>query len=152
MMWDNIIDFISNHLGDGSGYMGEGIFKTSTLANYQAKGKLGEIIEECINKYGAHDIMIFASIGPSCFNGPHQDEQDVLIRCLCGQITYSLYGNEEKLNEPTNTVTLSAGETLLVPKGKWHGPSSLKPRAVLSMAVGRMLGTEEVTYHWDNLV
>lgn len=151
-MWNNIIDFISNHSGDGSGYMGEGIFKTSTLANYQAKGELGEIIEECINKYGAHDIMIFASIGPSCFNGPHQDEQDVLIRCLFGQITYSLYGNEEKLNEVSNTATLSAGETLLVPKGKWHGPSSFKPRAVLSMAVDRMLGTEEVTYHWNDLV
>ena len=157
-MWNDIIDFIDNHCGCGAGYDSEGIFRTGTmLEEYQPKGELGKIIEEATNKYGAHDMMIFASLGQStCCRSkgipdPHRDGQDVLIRCLEGQVNYFLFKDDKKLNEPTARITLNVGETLFLPEGKWHSGANSKPRAVLSMAVDRTLGTEEVTYHWDNL-
>ena len=147
------MDFIYNHCDtEFAGYTGEGTFKTDVMVpEYQSKGELNEIIEECKSKYDAHDMMIFASLGGCPFLGPHADPQNVLIRCLEGNVDYLLFGDEEQLDEATTSVTLNAGETLYIPVEKWHGAASLVPRAVLSMAV-RPLGVEEVTFHWDNLV
>lgn len=150
-MWNDIMDFINNNSGsEYAGHAGSSIVTDIMRPEYQPKGELNEIIEECKNKYDAHGMMIFAAICGVPFFAPHSDSQNVLIRCLVGNVDYLLFNDEAKLDEATNSVTLTPGETLYIPLGKWHGASSLASRAVLSMAA-RPLGVEEATYHWDNL-
>ena len=79
-------------------------------------------------KYGINNIQIFASLGASEGMGIHDDEDDVLILCLEGEMSYII---EEA--DQLKSVTLKSGDTIFIKKGIFHqGVSSTVPRICLS--------------------
>ena len=75
--------------------------------------------------YGINNIQIFASLGASEGMGMHDDEDDVLILCLEGEMSYVI--------EDRKPVTLKSGDTIFIKKGIFHkGVSSTVPRICLS--------------------
>ena len=137
----DIRDFIENH-----GYT-ENInkrYQSACLKNdYKPIGELANIINQCKQNYGAHDLMIFGSSGYKPFTDFHEDAQDVLIFCLVGVVSYKF--------ENDNSVTFNPDETLFIPRHIKHGPFSNGNRFVLSMATNRILDCSEPTYHYNNI-
>ena len=73
--------------------------------------------------------------------GTHDDDDDVLILCLEGEISYVI--------EDQKPVILKAGDTIFIKKGIFHlGVSSTVPRICLSCGMRGYVPRNEVTYHF----
>ena len=93
--------------------------------------------------YGINNIQIFASLGASEGMGMHDDEDDVLILCLEGEMSYVI--------EDQKPVILKAGDTIFIKKGIFHlGVSSTVPRICLScdFHCSSDILEEDVTYYF----
>ena len=90
-------------------------------------------------KYGLEDIQIFCSLGASQGIGLHNDETNVLIICLEGEMSYVI--------EDSKPVVLKAGDTIFIKHDLLHkGISSNVPRICLSCGVEDYIPSNEVTY------
>ena len=138
MYWEEIIELIkthgkepkskfSNKYNDSDRYVvyeyERGTVKTSYLHINEFSRKIKNCLKKYL-KYGINNIQIFASLGASEGMGIHDDEDDVLILCLEGEMSYVI---EDR------TVTLKSGDTIFIKKGIFHqGVSSAVPRICLS--------------------
>ena len=101
-----------------------GTVKTSYLHVNEFSKKIKKYLKKYIN-YGISNIQIFASLGASRGMGEHYDEDNVLILCLEGEMSYVI--------EDRKPVTLKSGDTIFIKKGIFHkGVSSTVPRICLS--------------------
>ena len=150
-MWEAVIDFINNHGTEPPADNVDGTRKTSYMKpEYQPLGELGEIVNYYKDNFGAYDIQMFASLGDNGGLGKHTDLDDVLIIGLIGEVSYSLYRNNE--SKPFVTVDISPNESLLVPAHNMHEPiCGSFPRATLSLATRKKVAQEDVTYYWKTL-
>ena len=139
MYWEEIIELIKTHgdepkstfpnpYNDSDDYevyrYERGTLKTSYLHINQFSKKIKNCLKKYL-KYGINNIQIFASLGASEGMGIHDDEDDVLILCLEGEMSYVI--------EDRKTVTLKSGDTIFIKKGIFHqGVSSTVPRICLS--------------------
>ena len=152
MYWEEIIELIKTH-GDESKsafpnpyndsddyevyYYERGTVKTS----YVHIDEFSEKIKDCFKKYlkyGLENIQIFSSLGASEGTGEHDDDGDILIICLEGEMAYKVDG--------MGTVMLKPGDSILIEdKLKHAGISSTVPRICLSIEVEGKIPKEEVT-------
>ena len=139
MYWEEIIELIKTHgkepkskfpnkYNDSDEYevywYERGTVKTSYLHINEFSKKIKNCLKKYL-KYGINNIQIFASLGASRGMGIHDDEDDVLILCLEGEMSYVI--------EDRKTVTLKSGDTIFIKKGIFHqGISSTVPRICLS--------------------
>ena len=139
MYWEEIIELIkthgkepkskfSNKFNDSDRYIvyeyERGTVKTCYLHINEFSRRIKKYLKKYIN-YGISNIQIFASLGASEGMGIHDDEDDVLILCLEGEMSYVI--------EDRKTVTLKSGDTIFIKKGIFHqGVSSTIPRICLS--------------------
>ena len=139
MYWEEIIELIKTHgdepkskfqneYNDSDRYIvyeyERGTVKTSYLHINEFSRKIKNCLKKYL-KYGINNIQIFASLGASEGMGIHDDEDDVLILCLEGEMSYVI--------EDRDTVTLKSGDTIFIKKGIFHkGVSSTVPRICLS--------------------
>ena len=139
MYWEEIIELIKTHgdepkstfpnpYNDSDDYevyrYERGTLKTSYLHINQFSKKIKNCLKKYL-KYGINNIQIFASLGASEGMGTHEDDDDVLILCLEGEISYVI--------EDQKPVILKAGDTIFIKKGIFHlGVSSTVPRICLS--------------------
>ena len=139
MYWEEIIELIKTHgdepkstfpnpYNDSDDYevyrYERGTLKTSYLHINQFSKKIKNCLKKYL-KYGINNIQIFASLGASEGMGTHEDDNDVLILCLEGEISYVI--------EDQKPVILKAGDTIFINKGIFHlGVSSTVPRICLS--------------------
>ena len=157
MYWEEIIELIKTHgdepkstfpnpYNDSDDYevyrYERGTLKTSYLHINQFSKK----IKNCLKKYLQYEInniQIFASLGASEGMGTHEDDNDVLILCLEGEISYVI--------EDQKPVILKAGDTIFIKKGIFHlGVSSTVPRICLScdFHCSSDILEEDVTYYF----
>ena len=139
MYWEEIIELIKTHgdepeskfpnkYNDSDKYevyvYERGTVKTSYLHVNEFSKKIKKYLKKYIN-YGISNIQIFASLGASRGMGEHYDEDNVLILCLEGEMSYVI--------EDRKPVTLKSGDTIFIKKGIFHkGVSSTVPRICLS--------------------
>ena len=139
MYWEEIIELIKTHgdepkstfpnpYNDSDDYevyrYERGTLKTSYLHINEFSKKIKNCLKKYL-KYGINNIQIFASLGASEGMGTHEDDDDVLILCLEGEISYVI--------EDQKPVILKAGDTIFIKKGIFHlGVSSTVPRICLS--------------------
>ena len=139
MYWEEIIELIKTHgdepkskfqneYNDSDRYIvyeyERGTVKTSYLHINEFSRKIKNCLKKYL-KYGINNIQIFASLGASRGMGIHDDEDDVLILCLEGEMSYVI--------EDRKSVTLKSGDTIFIKKGIFHqGVSSTVPRICLS--------------------
>ena len=139
MYWEEIIELIKTHsdepkstfpnpYNDSDDYevyrYERGTVKTSYLHINEFSRKIKNCLKKYL-KYGINNIQIFASLGASEGMGTHDDDDDVLILCLEGEISYVI--------EDQKPVILKAGDTIFIKKGIFHlGVSSTVPRICLS--------------------
>ena len=122
MYWEEIIELIkthgkepkskfSNKYNDSDRYVvyeyERGTVKTSYLHINEFSRKIKNCLKKYL-KYGINNIQIFASLGASEGMGIHDDEDDVLILCLEGEMSYVI--------EDRKTVTLKSGDTIFIKK------------------------------------
>ena len=157
MYWEEIIELIKTHgdepkstfpnpYNDSDDYevyrYERGTLKTSYLHINQFSKKIKNCLKKYL-KYGINNIQIFASLGASEGMGTHEDDDDVLILCLEGEISYVI--------EDQKPVILKAGDTIFIKKGILHlGVSSTVPRICLScdFHCSSDILEEEVTYYF----
>ena len=157
MYWEEIIELIKTHgdepkstfpnpYNDSDDYevyrYERGTLKTSYLHINQFSKKIKNCLKKYI-KYGINNIQIFASLGASEGMGTHEDDDDVLILCLEGEISYVI--------EELKRVILIAGDTIFIKKGIFHlGVSSTVPRICLScdFHCSSDILEEDVTYYF----
>ena len=157
MYWDEIIELIKTHgdepkstfpnpYNDSDDYevyrYERGTLKTSYLHINQFSKKIKNCLKKYL-KYGINNIQIFASLGASEGMGTHEDDDDVLILCLEGEISYVI--------EDQKPVILKAGDTIFIKKGIFHlGVSSTVPRICLScdFHCSSDILEEDVTYYF----
>ena len=153
MYWEEIIELIKTHgdepkstfpnpYNDSDDYevyrYERGTLKTSYLHINQFSKKIKNCLKKYL-KYGINNIQIFASLGASEGMGTHEDDDDVLILCLEGEISYVI--------EDQKPVILKAGDTIFIREGLEHmGISSTVPRICLSCSVKKHIPSYEVTY------
>ena len=139
MYWEEIIELIKTHgkepkskfpnkYNDSDEYevyvYERGTVKTSYLHVNEFSKKIKKSLKKYIN-YGISNVQIFASLGASRGMGEHYDEDNVLILCLEGEMSYVI--------EDRKPVTLKSGDTIFIKKGIFHkGVSSTVPRICLS--------------------
>ena len=138
MYWEEIIELIkthgqepkskfSNKYNDSDRYIVYEYERGTVKTSYLHINEFSKKIKNCLKKYlkyGINNIQIFASLGASEGMGIHDDEDDVLILCLEGEMSYVI---EDR------TVTLKSGDTIFIKKGIFHqGVSSTVPRICLS--------------------
>ena len=139
MYWEETIELIKTHGKEPKStfpnpyndsdeyevYMYErGTLKSSYVHINEFSRKIKKCLKKYIN-YGINNIQIFASLGASEGMGIHDAEDDVLILCLEGEMSYVI--------EDRKTVTLKSGDTIFIKKGIFHqGVSSTVPRICLS--------------------
>ena len=157
MYWEETIELIKTHgdepksaypnpYNDSDDYevyrYERGTLKTSYLHVNQLSKKIKNCLKKYL-KYGINNIQIFASLGASEGMGWHEDDDDVLILCLEGEISYVIDGQKP--------VILKAGDTIFIKKGIFHlGISSTVPRICLScdFHCSSDILEEEVTYYF----
>ena len=157
MYWEEIIELIKtpgdepkstfpNPYNDSDDYevyrYERGTLKTSYLHINQFSKKIKNCLKKYL-KYGINNIQIFASLGASEGMGTHEDDDDVLILCLEGEISYVI--------EDQKPVILKAGDTIFIKKGIFHlGVSSTVPRICLScdFHCSSDILEEDVTYYF----
>ena len=157
MYWEEIIELIKTHgdapkstfpnpYNDSDDYevyrYERGTLKTSYLHINQFSKKIKNCLKKYL-KYGINNIQIFASLGASEGMGTHEDDDDVLILCLEGEISYVI--------EDQKPVILKAGDTIFIKKGIFHlGVSSTVPRICLScdFHCSSDILEEDVTYYF----
>ncbi len=157
MHWEEIIELIKTHgdepkstfpnpYNDSDDYevyrYERGTLKTSYLHINQFSKKIKNCLKKYL-KYGINNIQIFASLGASEGMGTHDDDDDVLILCLEGEISYVI--------EDQKPVILKAGDTIFIKKGIFHlGVSSTVPRICLScdFHCSSDILEEDVTYYF----
>ena len=157
MYWEEIIELIKTHsdepkstfpnqYNDSDDYevyrYERGTLKTSYLHINQFSKKIKNCLKKYL-KYGINNIQIFASLGASEGMGTHEDDDDVLILCLEGEISYVI--------EDQKPVILKAGDTIFIKKGILHlGVSSTVPRICLScdFHCSSDILEEDVTYYF----
>ena len=105
------------------------LYERGTLkSSYVHINEFSRKIKKCLKKYinyGINNIQIFVSLGASRGMGEHYDEDNVLILCLEGEMSYII--------EDKKPVTLKSGDTIFIKKGIFHkGVSSTVPRICLS--------------------
>ena len=106
MYWEEIIELIKTHgdepkstfpnpYNDSDDYevyrYERGTLKTSYLHINQFSKKIKNCLKKYL-KYGINNIQIFASLGASEGMCTHDDDDDVLILCLEGEISYVIEG------------------------------------------------------------
>ena len=139
MYWEEIIELIKTHGKEPESkfpnkynesdeyevyWYERGTVKTSYLHINEFSKKIKKCLKKYIN-YGINNIQIFASLGASEGMGMHDDEDDVLILCSEGEMSYVI--------EDRKPVTLKSGDTIFIKKGIFHkGVSSTVPRICLS--------------------
>ena len=140
MYWEESIEFIKNHQsepGDVYEYEG-GTVKTSYIKLEEFSEKFKNTFKKYL-KYGLEDIQIFCSLGASQGIGLHNDETNVLIICLEGEMSYVI--------EDSKPVVLKTGDTIFIKHDLLHkGISSNVPRICLSCGVEDYIPSNEVTY------
>ena len=157
MYWEEIIELIKTHgdepkstfpnpYNDSDDYevyrYERGTLKTSYLHINQFSKKIKNCLKKYL-KYGINNIQIFASLGASEGMGTHEDDDDVLILCLEGEISYVI--------EDQKPVILKSGDTIFIKKGIFHlGVSSTGPRICLScdFHCSSDILEEDVTYYF----
>ena len=157
MYWEETIELIKTHgdepkstfpnpYNDSDDYevyrYERGTLKTSYLHINQFSKKIKNCLKKYL-KYGINNIQIFASLGASEGMGTHEDDDDVLILCLEGEISYVI--------EDQKPVILKAGDTIFIKKGIFHlGVSSTVPRICLScdFHCSSDILEEDVTYYF----
>ena len=157
MYWEEIIELIKTHgdepkstfpnpYNDSDDYevyrYERGTVKTSYLHINEFSRKIKNCLKKYL-KYGINNIQIFASLGASEGMGTHEDDDDVLILCLEGEISYVI--------EDQKPVILKAGDTIFIKKGIFHlGVSSTVPRICLScdFHCSSDILEEDVTYYF----
>ena len=157
MYWEEIIELIKTHgdepkstfpnpYNDSDDYevyrYERGTVKTSYLHINEFSKKIKNCLKKYL-KYGINNIQIFASLGASEGMGTHEDDDDVLILCLEGEISYVI--------EDQKPVILKAGDTIFIKKGIFHlGVSSTVPRICLScdFHCSSDILEEDVTYYF----
>ena len=157
MYWEEIIELIKTHgdepkstfpnpYNDSDDYevyrYERGTVKTSYLHINEFSRKIKNCLKKYL-KYGINNIQIFASLGASEGMGTHEDDNDVLILCLEGEISYVI--------EDQKPVILKAGDTIFIKKGIFHlGVSSTVPRICLScdFHCSSDILEEDVTYYF----
>ena len=157
MYWEEIIELIKTHgdepkstfpnpYNDSDDYevyrYERGTLKTSYLHINQFSKKIKNCLKKYL-KYEINNIQIFASLGASEGMGTHEDDDDVLILCLEGEISYVI--------EDQKPVILKAGDTIFIKKGIFHlGVSSTVPRICLScdFHCSSDILEEDVTYYF----
>ena len=157
MYWEEIIELIKTHgdepkstfpnpYNDSDDYevyrYERGTLKTSYLHINEFSKKIKNCLKKYL-KYGINNIQIFASLGASEGMGTHEDDDDVLILCLEGEISYVI--------EDQKPVILKAGDTIFIKKGILHlGVSSTVPRICLScdFHCSSDILEEDVTYYF----
>ena len=157
MYWEEIIELIKTHgdepkskfpnpYNDSDDYevyrYERGTLKTSYLHINQFSKKIKNCLKKYL-KYGINNIQIFASLGASEGMGTHEDDNDVLILCLEGEISYVI--------EDQKPVILKAGDTIFIKEGLEHmGVSSTVPRICLScdFHCSSDILEEDVTYYF----
>ena len=157
MYWEEIIELIKTHgdepkstfpnpYNDSDDYevyrYERGTLKTSYLHINQFSKKIKNCLKKYL-KYGINNIQIFASLGASEGMGTHEDDNDVLILCLEGEISYVIEGQKP--------VILKTGDTIFIKKGIFHlGVSSTVPRICLScdFHCSSDILEEDVTYYF----
>ena len=139
MYWEEIIELIKTHgeepeskfpnkYNDSDEYEVY-LYERGTLkSSYVHINEFSRKIKKCLKKYinyGINNIQIFVSLGASRGMGEHYDEDNVLILCLEGEMSYII--------EDKKPVTLKSGDTIFIKKGIFHkGVSSTVPRICLS--------------------
>ena len=157
MYWEETIELIKTHgdepkstfpnpYNDSDDYevyrYERGTLKTSYLHINQFSKKIKNCLKKYL-KYGINNIQIFASLGASEGMCMHDDDDDVLILCLEGEISYVI--------EDQKPVILKAGDTIFIKKGIFHlGVSSTVPRICLScdFHCSSDILEEDVTYYF----
>ena len=155
MYWEEIIELIKTHgdepkstfpnpYNDSDDYevyrYERGTVKTSYLHINEFSKKIKNCLKKYL-KYGINNIQIFASLGASEGMGTHEDDDDVLILCLEGEISYVI--------EDQKPVILKAGDTIFIKKGILHlGVSSTVPRICISCEAWGHVPSHEVTYYF----
>ena len=157
MYWEEIIELIKTHgdepkstfpnpYNDSDDYevyrYERGTVKTSYLHINEFSRKIKNCLKKYL-KYGINNIQIFASLGASEGMGTHEDDDDVLILCLEGEMSYVI--------EDQKPVILKAGDTIFIKKGIFHlGVSSTVPRICLScdFHCSSDILEEDVTYYF----
>ena len=157
MYWEEIVDLIGTHgdeplstypnqYNDSDEYVVYLYERGTVKTKYVHIDEFSEKIKDCFRKYIKYDlenIQIFASLGASEGTGEHDDDGDVLIICLEGEMAYRVDGK--------STVMLKPGDSILIEDMLLHaGISSTLPRICLSMQARRKIPKEEVTYYFSN--
>ena len=139
MYWEEVIELIKNHgkepkstfpnpYNDSDDYVVYEYERGTVKTSYIDINEFPQKIKDCFKKYLKYylqDIQIFSSLGASEGMGMHDDEDDVLILCLEGEMSYVI--------EDRKPVTLKSGDTIFIKKGIFHkGVSSTVPRICLS--------------------
>ena len=157
MYWEEIVELIgthgdeplstySNQYNDSDEYVVYLYERGTVKTKYVHIDEFSEKIKDCFRRYIKYDIeniQIFASLGASEGTGEHDDDGDVLIICLEGEMAYRVDGK--------STVMLKPGDSILIEDMLLHaGISSTLPRICLSMQARRKIPKEEVTYYFSN--
>ena len=90
-----------------------------------------EVLSDCplrINNYNKMDVYISFTGGAESF-GKHKDTDDVLIVQAIGRMKYTLYDDQI----PQEFI-LNPGDSLFIPEGTYHDPTTLEPRVTLSFS------------------
>ena len=153
MYWEETIELIKTHgkepkstfpnpYNDSDEYevymYDRGTLKSSYIHIDEFPEKFKDIFKKYL-KYGLEDIQIFCSLGASQGIGLHNDETNVLIICLEGEMSYVI--------EDSKPVVLKSGDTIFIKHDLLHkGISSNVPRICLSCGVEDYIPSNEVTY------
>ena len=155
MYWEETIELIKTHgkepkstfpnpYNDSDEYEVYMYERGTVKTSYVHIDEFSEKIKDCFKKYlkyGLENIQIFSSLGASEGMGEHEDEGNVLIVCLEGEIAYLIRGRGK--------VILRAGDTIFIKEGLLHRAiSSTVPRICLSIEVAEKIPKEEVTYYF----
>ena len=90
-----------------------------------------EVLSDCplrINSHNKMDVYISFTGGAESF-GKHKDTDDVLIVQAIGRMKYTLY-----THQIPQEFILSPGDSLFIPEGTYHDPTTLEPRVTLSFS------------------
>ena len=157
MYWEEIIELIKTHAdeplstypnqyNDSDDYEVYQYERGTVKTSYLHVDEFSEKIKDCFRKYLKYDIrniQIFSSLGASEGMGEHDDDGDILIICLEGEMAYRIDGE--------TTVMLKAGDSILIKDMLKHaGISSTVPRICLSIEVAKKIPKEEVTYYFGS--
>jgi|TARA_A100001388_G_scaffold55529_1_gene38204 ribosomal protein L16 Arg81 hydroxylase len=90
-----------------------------------------EVLSNCplrIDGYNEMDVYVSFTGGAESF-GKHKDTDDVLIVQAIGRMKYTLY-----THQIPQEFILSPGDSLFIPEGTYHDPTTLEPRVTLSFS------------------